>query len=224
MVLLVGLSAAHRTVFAHWCLERGLRAGLCDSATQALEASRSSAARAVIVSADVRDGPATRFCEALRQRGFGGAVLCVSRVGSLDLEAAVLRAGADDFVASEPVQRLLARADALLRRGSGMYSRVQQLGTIVIDHDRRVAYVSGKPTNLTPTEFAVLSYLASNRERFVSAEELGREVLGAGMGRANVKRHVSRIRSKLRSARNAIATLRGAGYRFDSPFDAAAAR
>ena len=167
---------------------------------------------------------AATLCEGMRRDGFRGSILCVSRATDVRLESAVLRAGADDFAASQPVERLLARVDAALRRAGGLYSRVMELGPVVIDHSCRAAYVRGKQILLTRTEFDLLTYLITHRDRLVSAEEISREVLKSRWGRVNVKRHVSRIRTKLGAARGALQTVRGSGYRFASINDANGAR
>jgi two-component system, OmpR family, response regulator len=215
VVLLVGLEAAQRAVIAHWCWSRGLRALGCDTGAQALEASRLSMACAIVASAELKDGSIARFCQRVRQRAFFGPLLCVSRHEALDLESAVLAAGADDFVPSTRPERMLSRVDVALRRGSGRYSRLQQLGPLEIDHEGKSVHLDGVRVALTPTEFAVLGYLVLHHDRVVSAKELGRELLGGRMARANVKRHVSRIRAKLIGVRDAITTQRGSGYRFD---------
>ena len=215
VVLLVGLEAVQRAVLTHWCWSRGLRALGCDTGAQALEASRLSAACAIVTSSELKDGSIARFCQRARQRAFFGPLLCVGRHGTLELESSVLAAGADDFVTSTPPERMLSRVDVALRRCSGRYSRMQQLGPLEIDHDGRSVHLDGVRVALTPTEFAVLGYLVLHHDRVVSARELGRELLGGRMARTNVKRHVSRIRAKLSAVRDAITTERGSGYRFN---------
>jgi len=214
-VLLVGLEAVQRAVLTHWCWSRGLRALGCETGAQALETSRLSGACAIVAAVELKDGSVTRFCQRARQKAFFGPLLCVSHNEALELESAVLAAGADDFVTSTQPERMLWRVDVALRRGSGRYSRLQQLGPLEIDHEGRSVHLDGVRVALTPTEFAVLGYLLLHHDRVVSAKELGRELLGGRMARTNVKRHVSRIRAKLATVRDAITTERGSGYRFN---------
>jgi DNA-binding response OmpR family regulator len=219
-VVIVGMTDAEAAMLAHWSARRGFHPLRCKNAREALQCAKAPRTCLVLVPHDVAGTSAASLCEGMRRDGFRGSILCVSRATDIRLESAVLRAGADDFASSQPVERLLARVDAALRRAGGLYSRVMELGPVVIDHSCRAAYVKGKQILLTRTEFDLLTYLIAHRERLVSAEEISREVLKSRWGRVNVKRHVSRIRTKLGPARGALQTVRGSGYRFASIADA----
>ncbi len=216
-VVIVGMTDAEAAMLAHWTARRGFHPLRCKNAREAMQCARAPRTCLILVPNDVSGTPASTLCEGMRRDGFRGSILCVSRATDVRMESAVLRAGADDFAASQPVERLLARVDAALRRAGGLYSRVMELGPVVVDHSCRAAYVRGRQIWLTRTEFDLLTYLIAHRERLVSAEEISREVLKSRWGRVNVKRHVSRIRTKLGTARAALQTVRGSGYRFTPP-------
>ena len=215
-VVIVGMSDAEAAMLAHWSARRGFHPLRCKSAREALQCAKAPRTCLVLLPHELSGTSAASMCEGMRRDGFRGSILCVGRATDIRLESAVLRAGADDFATTQPVERLLARVDAALRRAGGLYSRVMELGPVVIDHSCRAAYVRGKQILLTRTEFDLLTYLITHRERLVSAEEISREVLKSRWGRVNVKRHVSRIRTKLGSARASLQTVRGSGYRFAS--------
>lgn len=207
-----------RTSLQRLCAERGLRAITLPNGGRALDAAHRPSLKLIVASASLSDVPLPLLCRTLRAGGFVGSILCVASSGRLESEIAALDAGADAFVAMKPVRRLLAHADATIRRASGAYSKPAQLGRLEIDVDRGDARVDREFVRLTPTEFALLLYLVENRHRIVTMSELFREVLGErGQQRQIVKRHISRLRAKLGPVATSVLTLRHRGYRFDAP-------
>ena len=73
--------------------------------------------------------------------------------------------------------------------------------------------------SLTPTEFDLLLYLAANRSRVASCQELVRETRGYQSdeveAREVIRPHVSNLRRKLRGLGeiDLIVNVRGVGYR-----------
>ncbi len=78
--------------------------------------------------------------------------------------------GADDYI-SKPfrVKEVIARCQAVLRRYEHDDSADQNF---VIDNEKKVLIVDGEEILLGPTEFAILSLLASNPGRVYSRQEL----------------------------------------------------
>lgn len=72
---------------------------------------------------------------------------------------------------------------------------------------------------LTPNEFLILSFLCQNMGKTQSPENINKTVWGEWYnGRHHIHVHINRLRKKLNQAglpANAIATVRGFGYRFD---------
>jgi DNA-binding response OmpR family regulator len=199
-------------------LERGYRVKVVKTPAQALASANDAGVHAIILGPEVEHYPAVAVAESLRKEGLRGAIVRVERSVNLTREIEVLHAGADDVVPAAPHSRLIARFEASLRRGSGAYACVAEIGPLLIHRHLRTAEVSGGTVPLTPAEFDVLAYLALRSDRIVPAKELSAAVLhGGAPGRAKeksrIKRHVSRIRSKLGRARNLLWTVRGRGYR-----------
>ncbi|MBI3966918.1 MAG: response regulator transcription factor [Chloroflexi bacterium] len=132
-----------------------------------------------------------------------------------------LRLGADDFI-SKPfdIDELKARIEAVLRRrGNRRQSRdVHKIGELTIDRTRRQVRVGADLVDLTPTEFNLLSVLASDPEKVFSRDELGQLVWGCdqiGDSRM-VDVQIRRLRQKLETSATdvpLIATVRGVGYK-----------
>ena len=138
------------------------------------------------------------------------------KVKALDL-------GADDYV-TKPfwTDELLARLRAVLRRAGGAApprARTVRLGECVLNLDAHRLTRGEHVIALTPTEFAVLAYLAERLDRPVRREQISDEVLGVENAHETaLQAHVSRLRRKLGPDADRLQTVWGIGYRL-SPGD-----
>ncbi len=96
-----------------------------------------------------------------------------------------------------------------------------EAGDLRVDVRAREAHVAGREIGLTTKEFDLLAFLAASPREVFSREQLLRQVWGstsAWQDPATVTEHVRRVRLKLASGpapSDRIATVRGAGYRFE---------
>jgi len=136
-----------------------------------------------------------------------------------------LELGADNYI-TKPFnfRELEARIRATLRRiehrNTGVAFNVAEYGDLKLFNATLSASVAGREVDLTPTEFALLRYLASHAERPVSKEELLQEVWGyADASSQNlVELAARRLRTKIEddpSAPTRLITVRGVGYRYE---------
>ncbi|TAH39765.1 MAG: response regulator transcription factor [Planctomycetota bacterium] len=149
-------------------------------------------------------------------------VILVTAKGAEDDRVHGLKLGADDYVVKPfSAREVLARVEAVLRRSAERPGdvRVLQFAGRRVDLDRReVLLPSGATRQLSDREAEILRYLAGNRRRAVSREELLRCVWGLdprGIQTRAVDMHVARLREKLgddpEQAR-VILTVRNRGY------------
>lgn len=129
-----------------------------------------------------------------------------------------LRSGADDYLV-KPVRlaELLARMDAVTRRGGGRGepSDVVEIDVdVVIDIAARTVAVAGQRIELTPKEFDVLGALARRPGVAVSRQQLMDEIWGDAFVAISrtLDVHVTSLRAKL-GRPGLIRTIRGFGYR-----------
>lgn len=151
-------------------------------------------------------------------------VIILTARGSESDRVRGLEMGADDYVVKPfSARELLARVEAVLRRTLKKPPTIRaiQIGHGQIDLDRReVIWSEQFRIDLSETEVAVLRYLAMNRDRAISREELLGRVWGigvAGLETRAVDMNIVRLRAKLKDPSGkdhpeAIVTVRAHGY------------
>ena len=137
-----------------------------------------------------------------------------------------LSQGADDYV-RKPFgsKELVARIAARLRSSRGeepvaSTGKVTTFGELVVDPVKHEVALKGEPVQLTMTEFKLLHFLAANRGRAFTRNQLLNAVVGqeAIIIDRNVDVHVATLRRKLGDYGGNILTIRGLGYKFrESP-------
>ena len=150
---------------------------------------------------------------ALRERGIWTPVLLLSAKDGEHDVADGLDVGADDYL-TKPFSFvvLVARLRALVRRPVGARPAVLTAGDIVLDPATRTVTQHGAPVVLTTRELALLEYLMRHGDRVVGKVELRDHVWdGSGDDLNVVEVYVGYLRRKL--GRDAVTTVRGAGYR-----------
>ncbi len=160
---------------------------------------------------------------ALRGRGDTTPVIMLSARGAEMDKVVGLELGAEDYV-TKPfgLAELLARVKAVLRRGSATPTvEVERvvIGDLEVDPTTREVLRGDKAIELTATEFDILYFLISSRNRVLTREQIQTGVWGEnhhGTTRT-IDNFILQLRQKLeRDPQHPryIVTVRGVGYRF----------
>jgi DNA-binding response OmpR family regulator len=167
-----------------------------------------------------------RMIETLRADGVSIPVIVVSARSSEQDKVHALGIGGDDYLAKPfGMGELVARVQAAIRRAAIPASRAQaqkvQVPGLVVDPDLHRALIDGEDAELTPTEFRLLSVLASEQGRVMTRDQLQQRVWGVPYRPRDrsVDVCIRKLREKLdnRSDRyEYIHTHYGVGYRFDA--------
>jgi two-component system KDP operon response regulator KdpE len=163
------------------------------------------------------------LCRQIRERSAVAVIVVSARGGERD-KVTALNMGADDYMTKPfSVEELLARITANLRRtraagAAELGPPIVTAGDIVIDLANQQVTKRGCSVHLTPTEFALLRELVTNRGKLLSHAHLLRRVWGPGYQTETeyVRVYVRRLRAKLEAdaGRPLIVTAPRAGYRF----------
>ena len=146
-----------------------------------------------------------------------------------------LELGADDYLTKPfSVRELTARVKAILRRikverdmKSESESDSLQIGSLLVDFEKRKVELNGEMVELTAKELDLLMLFARHPGRAYSRQELldlvwGYQFVGYSH---TVNTHINRLRSKIEedpSAPRFIKTVWGLGYRFAEPQEVSA--
>jgi DNA-binding response OmpR family regulator len=135
-----------------------------------------------------------------------------------------LKLGADDYVVKPfSIKELIARIEAVLRRSPERPSDVKKVNIpgAVVDLGRsEVKFKDGTRNELSEREVELLAYLARNRGRAISRDEILQRVWRIeprGTDTRTIDMHIARLREKLRddpAEPGIIMTVRGKGYMF----------
>lgn len=148
-----------------------------------------------------------------RGRGITTPVLILSARDTWRDKVTGLRAGADDYLAKPfAMDELLARVEALLRRGAGEAATTVTHGNLTLEQGARQVLLDGAPLRLTTMEYRILACLMLRKGRVVTRGELAEQVYEHGVeGESNtLEVLINRLRKKIGAEH--IVTQRGMGY------------
>jgi DNA-binding response OmpR family regulator len=192
---------------------------------QRLHRERQDTDQATVVLLDVMLPGITglEVCQTLRASGVGLPILMLSALGAVEDRVTGLRMGADDYLAKPfAFEELLARIDALARRGSSrqpVRNDKLQVDSLVLDLNTMRARRGDQPLELTARELALLELLMRHPGRLFSRERILANVWGTHEDPLTnvVDVYIRRLRSKIDDghARALIHTVRGLGYRLE---------
>jgi two-component system OmpR family response regulator len=159
---------------------------------------------------------------ALRAAEIRTPVLILSALGAVDDRVKGLRAGGDDYLVKPfAFAELLARIEALLRRGSGSPTTTKlKTGDLEMDLLARSVHRGAQEVELLPREFRLLEFLMRHADQVVTRTMLLENVWDYHFDpQTNViDVHISRLRQKIDKgfAKPLLHTVRGAGYRLSA--------
>lgn len=163
-------------------------------------------------------------CRRIREFSAVPIIMLTARSAQVDLVHG-FEVGADDYLTKPfDVTELLMRVQAVLRRSKWPEEMVARqgfkAGPIEIDFAQHRVTVDGEPVKLTPTEYRLLAYLASNANRVITHRELLRAVWGPEYGDETeyLRVYMRYLRQKVEpdpSNPRYLLTQPGAGYILD---------
>jgi len=161
-------------------------------------------------------------CRAIRQEHATPIIILSARSEEVDRVLA-LEFGADDYLVKPfGMRELIARIKAVARRTSGSVpesqTSTQVLGPIRIDRRSQRVFVNDIEVHLTPKEFDLLAYLATDPGAVYRRSDIMNEVWDTNWygTTKTVDAHVAALRKKLGN-QDWIEAVRGVGFRLGVP-------
>lgn len=160
-------------------------------------------------------------CQQLRAKGFQQPILLLTGQTDVQQKAIALNAGADDYVVKPfDVAELIARIQALLRRGNVTNQPILVFGKLSLDpSSRRVAYGT-QLLSVTPKEYSILELLLREPEKIFHSRSILDHAWNSvdSPGEEAVRVHIKDLRKKLSAVgapQDLIKTKPREGYQFN---------
>lgn len=156
-------------------------------------------------------------CRTLRRYSQVPIIMLTARSEERD-ELLGFELGVDEYI-SKPFSPkiLVARIEAILRRGNAGTGEILEAAGIRVDKDAHEASVDGQPVDLSNKEFELLTYFMENQGMALSREKILNNVWNYDyFGDARtIDTHVKKLRSKLGEKGELIKTIWGMGHKFE---------
>jgi DNA-binding response OmpR family regulator len=222
-ILVVDDDAAVRALLCAYVRTGGYKVSEAADAEEARRLMSREGIDLVLLDLNLPDANGMALARELMMR-WGVGIIMVTERNTPDDRADGLELGADDYL-PKPVfpRELLARVGKILanravRMVGGRTQLLRFEGWSLDPVNRALAAPDGRPVELTPAEFDLLSTLVNRPGQLLSREQLMRAV-GSDEGEAGTRSVdilISRLRKKLCDGEpdRLIETCRGHGYRF----------
>lgn len=153
----------------------------------------------------------------IRKAGIKTPVLMLTAKDTVMDKVSGLDSGADDYLTKPfSFEELLSRIRALLRRDSWVKTSIIEIGDLVIDMATHEVKRGGKVILLSPKEYALLEYMAINRNKVLSRTTLTEHIYNEDFDLDSnvIDVFINRLRNKIDRDfdKKLIHTVRGAGY------------
>jgi two-component system OmpR family response regulator len=220
-VLVVEDSAAMASVIQRGLQEEGFAVDVAADGTEGLWMALEWDYDVVVLDAMLPGLDGFEVCRRMRSGRRWTPVLMLTARTSVDDRVTGLNAGADDYLVKPfALRELVARLQALLRRGTTSRPTVLECGDLTLDPVSRVVTRAGTELDLTAKEFAILELFMRHPGEVLTRTRVLDHVWDMAFDPSSniVDQYIGYLRRKIDKpfGREDLTTLRGAGYRLDA--------
>jgi DNA-binding response OmpR family regulator len=155
-----------------------------------------------------------------RDQGSEAAFIVITARGAVEDKVKGLDLGADDYLAKPfALIELHSRIQAVARRKFAINSPIIKLGDFTIETSSRKISAKGEDVELTKKEYDLLIYLAMNKNKVLTRQQLYEHIWGNILDDQYdsnfIDVHIKNVRKKLNAHSSTpwLETVRGIGYR-----------
>lgn len=200
----------------------GFSVDYCEDGNSGMEHATTKSYDAVVLDVMLPGRSGLEILESLREGQNNVPVIITTARGESEDRIEGLNLGADDYL-PKPffVEELVARLRAIWRRSTDTGMSLLSIGTLSANLMSREVSRSGQSIDMTPKEFALLSFLMRSPGRVLTRTQILEQVWGYHFdpGTNLVDVYIRRLRTKIdfEGEEQLIETLRGVGYKMIDP-------
>ena len=176
----------------------------------------------ILLDISLPDGNGLQVLKELKANQKTDGVIIISALDSMDDRIAGLNLGADDYLPKPfHLPELAARIAAVIRRRRFDGSSILTVNELRLDTNAKKVTVYENPVDLTRTEYDLLLYLVTNKNRVVSKNAIAERISGDEAEVFNnydfIYAHMKNLKKKLASAgsEDYIKAIYGMGYKLE---------
>ena len=195
---------------------------VADNFKTAMEKTESFDYDCILLDISLPDGNGLQVLKELKANHKTDGVIIISALDSMDDRIAGLNLGADDYLPKPfHLPELSARIAAVIRRRRFDGSSIFTLNEFRFDTVAKVVTVHHKPVDLTRTEYDLLLYLVTNKNKVVSRNAIAERISGEEAEIFDnfdfIYAHIKNLKKKLAAAgsEDYIKAIYGMGYKFE---------
>lgn len=176
----------------------------------------------ILLDISLPDGNGLQVLQELKTNNKTDGVIIISARDSMNDRIKGLNLGADDYL-SKPfhLPELSARVAAVIRRRKFDGSSLLKANEMVINTDAKTVTVFDRPVNLTRTEYDLLLYLVTNKNKVISKNAIAERISGDEAEIFDnfdfIYAHIKNLKKKLAAAgsEDHIKAIYRMGYKFE---------
>ncbi|MFT3934766.1 MAG: response regulator transcription factor [Chitinophagaceae bacterium] len=198
------------------------RCEAADSFDAAMEKTERYDYDCILLDISLPGGNGLQVLKALKQAGKTDGVIIISARDSMEDRIKGLNMGADDYLPKPfHLPELSARVAAVIRRRRFDGSSVFTINEYCFDTSAKTVSINGKAVDLTRTEYDLLLYLASSKNKVVSKNAIAEHISGEEAEIFDnfdvIYAHIKNLKKKLAAAgaQDYIKAVYGMGYKFE---------
>lgn len=223
-VLVVDDNTSIRTMVRGYLSERGYSVMEAADGIRGLEMAVSCDPGVIVLDVVMPGMDGLTVCHLLREKGVTTPVIMLTEKTEIEDKVAGFSRGVDDYLGKpfDPVE-LELRIEALFRRSTSAVKTTEPIisrGELTIDPNRHIVTIGDREVILTPMEFSILKFLASDPGHVYSRQDILTAIWDTAYEgyKRNIDPHVNRLRTKIEDNPKSpkyVLTVWGIGYKFN---------